>query len=122
MKIIRYQISHNEKRAAEDNLELHSVVNTVTIPWSEENEKYAQENAVEGELVIEDVEAVPTGLSVQERLAILEKTIAVADYKPGTWYYRGDKVLFDGIVYSCIAPEGAVCVWSPAEHAAYWQE
>ena len=44
------------------------------------------------------------------------------EYTVGKWYYAGDKVSFDGKVYECIAPEGVVCVWSPAEYAAYWEE
>lgn len=44
------------------------------------------------------------------------------EYTAGKWYYAGDKVSFDGKVYECIAPEGVVCVWSPAEYAAYWEE
>ena len=46
----------------------------------------------------------------------------IAEYTPGTWYYSGDKVSFDGKNYVCIAPSGQVCTWSPAEYPAYWQE
>jgi hypothetical protein len=44
----------------------------------------------------------------------------VPEYQVGKWYYNGDKVTFDGKVYTCIAPAGAVCTWSPAEYPAYW--
>lgn len=44
------------------------------------------------------------------------------EYVPGKWYYAGNRVTFQGKVYTCIAPEGTVCVWSPADYPAYWQE
>ncbi len=44
------------------------------------------------------------------------------EYVPGKWYYNGDKVSFNGKIYVCIAPEGQVCTWSPAEYPAYWEE
>lgn len=43
------------------------------------------------------------------------------EYVTGAWYYTGDKVSFDGSNYVCVAPEGTVCVWSPAEYPAYWE-
>lgn len=46
---------------------------------------------------------------------------AVADFVVGKTYYNGDKVKFDGKTYTCIAPAGAVCVWSPADYPAYWE-
>jgi hypothetical protein len=45
----------------------------------------------------------------------------VAEYVAGKWYYNGDKCLFEGKTYACTAPEGVVCVWSPAEYPAYWE-
>lgn len=45
---------------------------------------------------------------------------APAEYVPGKWYYRGDRVSFGGSVFRCTAPEGQVCTWSPAEYPAYW--
>lgn len=42
------------------------------------------------------------------------------EYVQGKWYYAGDKVTFNGEVYECIAPEGTVCVWSPADYPSYW--
>ena len=44
------------------------------------------------------------------------------EYTAGKWYYKGDKVTFDGVAYECTAPEGVVCVWSPTEYPAYWEE
>ena len=44
------------------------------------------------------------------------------EYVVGKWYYNGDGVTFESKKYDCIAPEGVVCVWSPAEYPTYWQE
>ena len=43
-------------------------------------------------------------------------------YVPGKWYYNGDNCSENGKNYNCIAPEGQVCVWSPSEYPAYWEE
>lgn len=46
-------------------------------------------------------------------------------YEPfmdGRWYYKGDKITFEGKNYECIAPDGVVCVWSPSAYPTYWQE
>lgn len=45
----------------------------------------------------------------------------VAEYVPGKWYYKGDKVMHNGKACICIAPEGVVCTWSPSEYPAYWE-
>lgn len=37
-------------------------------------------------------------------------------------YHAGDKITFEGEHYTCIAPEGVACVWSPAEYPAYWEK
>lgn len=61
-------------------------------------------------------------LTIAERVAALEKAMpAPAAYVAGTYYYRGDKVTFAGAVYSCKAPDGVVCVWSPTEYPVYWE-
>ena len=43
------------------------------------------------------------------------------EYTVGKWYYRGDRVKFNGNTYICIAPEGVVCTWSPSEYPTYWE-
>jgi len=45
-----------------------------------------------------------------------------SEYIPGKWYYGGDRVTYSGKTYTCTAPEGSVCTWSPDEYPAYWQE
>ena len=43
------------------------------------------------------------------------------DFVVGKWYYTGDTCTFEGVKYTCIAPEGVACVWSPADYPAYWE-
>jgi len=45
-----------------------------------------------------------------------------SEYIVGKWYYRDDKVSFEGKNYVCTAPENVVCVWSPKDYPAYWKE
>ena len=51
---------------------------------------------------------------------LTEEVITYPEFEVGKWYYNGDKISFNGSNYVCIAPEGAVCVWSPADYPAYW--
>ena len=37
-------------------------------------------------------------------------------------YHNGDKVIYNGTKYTCIAPEGVACVWNPDIYPVYWQE
>lgn len=46
----------------------------------------------------------------------------IEEYVAGKWYYAGNKVMFEGKAYECVAPEGVVCVWSPADYPVYWEE
>lgn len=64
---------------------------------------------------------------LDKRVAALEKLPETPaddypDYAPGEWYYTDDTVTFDGRKYRCIAPDGVVCVWSPDDYPAYWQQ
>ena len=45
----------------------------------------------------------------------------VDDFIAGKSYYKGDRVYFNGKLYECIAPVGAVCVWSPDDYPTYWK-
>lgn len=51
-----------------------------------------------------------------------EPTEEYPAYVPGKWYYNGDSCSENGKNYTCIAPEGQVCVWSPSQYPAYWEE
>ena len=37
-------------------------------------------------------------------------------------YHAGDRVMFAGKRYVCVAPEGVAVVWSPEVYPSYWQE
>ena len=51
-----------------------------------------------------------------------EPVIEYPAYVPGKWYYRGDNCSENGKNYTCTAPEGQVCTWSPSEYPPYWEE
>lgn len=46
----------------------------------------------------------------------------IAEFAVGKIYYKDDVVRFNGKTYACVAPEGAVCVWSPSDYPVYWEE
>ena len=46
----------------------------------------------------------------------------IPEYVVGKWYYKGDKITYNGEVYVCIAPEGVVCTWNPDEYPPYWEK
>lgn len=46
----------------------------------------------------------------------------ILGYVDGKWYYRCDKVTYNGKQYECTVPEGQVCVWSPEAYLTYWKE
>lgn len=47
--------------------------------------------------------------------------VVYADYEVGKWYYNGNIVKYEDVLYKCVAPDGVVCVWSPTEYPAYWE-
>ena len=105
MKIIQYQYDGREVRML----------------WSENNEQIALEEADGGIYTVTEDAGFEMPLTLEERVRSLEKTVLPGVYTAGTWYYRGDKVSFEGSGYTCIAPEGVVCVWSPVEYPQYWE-
>lgn len=36
-------------------------------------------------------------------------------------YFAGDRVIFEGVRYTCVAPDGVACVWPPDAMPGYWQ-
>ena len=52
----------------------------------------------------------------------VEEVVAYTEFEVGKWYYAGDKISFNGKNYVCVAPEDSVCVWSPIDYPAYWEE
>lgn len=45
-----------------------------------------------------------------------------SEYVSGKWYYKDDKITFNGKQYVCVAPDGQVCTWNPDEYPTYWNE
>ncbi len=75
------------------------------------------------------VDVVAKLVELEQRIKALEEgetdtptAETIKEYVDGKWYYKGDKVLFNGKVYECTAPGGAVCTWSPAKYPAYWKQ
>ena len=64
--------------------------------------------------------------AVEEMLANNDESaddteVVYADYEVGKWYYNGNIIKFEDVLYKCVAPDGVVCVWSPTEYPAYWE-
>ena len=117
MKVIKYNLCIKVNNGTEE------ILTPVQVGWNVANEEIAKREAHNGEYTIEDdgAEEQPAPLSIEERVTALENAApAPADYVAGTWYHRGDRVLFNDEVYTCIAPVGVVCVWSPVEYPTYW--
>ena len=74
------------------------------------------------DLKIQNYDARITKLENPEQEEPEEPTEEYPEYVPGKWYYNGDTCSENGKNYTCIAPSGQVCVWSPSEYPAYWQE
>ena len=72
-------------------------------------------------------------VDLEKRVKILEEqksseteegTEEKVEYPPhvaGKWYYNGDKCSENGKNFTCTAPVGQVCTWSPSEYPPYWQ-
>ena len=50
-----------------------------------------------------------------------EETEEYPEFEVGKWYYKGNKISFEGKNYVCVAPKENVCVWSPKDYPAYWE-
>lgn len=65
MKIIKYQLCTKVNRGTEDTPQIEQIFSSVTLGWSEANEKIAKAEAYNGEYTIEDdgkPEPAPTQL------------------------------------------------------------
>lgn len=111
------------------------VQGTITEEQRTELVLLAQNNAK----VENSVDLLKMYIELDKRVAALEKAnapveddyvsgeedvevVTYPEFEVGKWYYAGDKISFNGSNYVCIAPDGAVCVWSPADYPAYWEE
>lgn len=94
---------------------------------AERDELY--EKARTGANPAESVDVLAKIAELERRVKALEErqdsgtgSTDVPEYEVGKWYYKDDKVMYDGKKYTCTAPDGVVCVWSPAEYPAYWAQ
>ena len=82
--------------------------------------------ALEGASVAGDVDLLSKVLELERRVRALEAPEEDPEVYPpyveGKWYYAGDRCSENGKHYTCIAPEGVVCVWAPGVYPAYWEE
>lgn len=99
------------------------VLTAMRVPATDAGRALAEKESYDG--IIEDFddgEPEVNAVTLEDRVQALERAAVVPEYVPGKWYYRGDKVSADGINYTCVAPAGVVCVWSPTEYPDYWQK
>lgn len=95
---------------------------------AERDELY--EKARTGANPAESVDVLAKIVELERRVKALEErqdsgtgsTDVPDEYEVGKWYYKDDKVMYDGKKYTCTAPDGVVCVWSPAEYPTYWAQ
>lgn len=94
---------------------------------AERDELY--EKARTGANPAESVDVLAKIAELERRVKALEErqdsgtgSTDVPEYEVGKWYYKDDKVMYDGKKYTCTAPDGVVCVWSPVEYPAYWTQ
>ena len=125
------------------NYELTDILKKITTVWlkpyitkeeMEELEILAREKAntdnsidvlnklKEIDIKMQNFETRLTNLENPEGEEPTEPTEEYPAYVPGKWYYNGDNCSENGKNYTCIAPEGQVCVWSPSEYPTYWEE
>lgn len=122
MKIIKYNHCDRINHGTEEEPIWEENLSAVTMPYSEANEAIAQKEAYNGEYIVED-DGQPeiVEITVEDRVSALEKAVTPGEYVPGKWYYKGDRISYNGAVYVCIAPNGVVSTWNPDEYPAYWR-
>lgn len=110
-----------------ETIAYHQAHGDMTLEEMEELTGKARENA-KSQYKEEDITTIILQLhDLDKRVKALEEgdeptPKEYPEYVVGKWYYNGNGVTFEGKKYDCIAPEGVVCVWSPAEYPTYWQE
>ena len=94
---------------------------------------YAEARAKATDSIAEIINVADTLAAFGKRISALEAVVAElqkdpedeedeapAEYAEGKWYYNGDKVMFEGEVYTCSAPANFPVVWSPSVTPQYW--
>ena len=113
---------------------LSKVLDKIDLGWVEgsltdEQRQELRQLAQDGASVSGEVDVIRYLQDLDRRVSAIEQGQAPeADqeaYPPfveGKWYYGGDKCSENGKNYTCTAPDGVVCVWSPSTYPAYWEE
>ena len=124
-----------EKVIESKNFELSDMLKKIDTLWiqgsiNEEAKKRLSEKARGNANVQSSIDVFAKLVELENRIKALESqnteteetTESYEEYTVGKWYYNGNRVMFEGKVYECIAPENATCVWSPTEYPTYWEE
>ena len=112
---------------------LSAVLSKIDTVWAEG--KITDEQRVELIATARNQASSEAGIDIMFKLTELEQRIRALEtgestdgsaeeypvFVTGKWYYTGDKCSFEGASYTCVAPEGVACVWSPADYPAYWE-
>ena len=113
---------------------LTKILEKIDLQWAEGEMTYEQcqelrQLARDGANVSSEVDVLERVLDLERRVSAIEAGQApgadTEEYPPyveGKWYYTGGKCSENGKNYTCIAPDGVVCVWSPSTYPAYWEE
>lgn len=112
--------------------ELNDILNKINVMWlqseiTEEQKEELTELARENANISSEVDVVTKLQELDERVKALENQEVTPqpeeypEYVVGKWYYKDDKITFNGKKYVCIAPQGQVCTWSPEGYPTYWQ-
>lgn len=120
---------------AQGDYNLKDMLDKIDLLWAKNkltNEEYEELVALArgGAKTEHSVDVFAKLEEMDKRISALEKgetgeetpTVEYPEYEVGKWYYKNAVCSLEGKNYICIVPEGVVCVWSPAEYPAYWEE
>ena len=117
-----------EKVIESKNFELSDMLRKIDTLWiqgsiTEETRKMLSEKARNNATLDKSFDVLAKLVELEKRIEALEKVEVeeqteetYEEFVSGKWYYNGKKISFDGKNYVCIAPDGATCVWNPAEY------
>ena len=127
-----YQIIKNViERGGYDLTAILQKVNTLWVNGNITDEQYDELLGLArgGAQTKDSVDIIARLNALESRVRALESntqtetpTEEYTEFVVGKWYYNGDKCSFSGKNYICTAPIGTVCVWSPTDYPAYWEE
>lgn len=120
------------------NFELKGIIKKIDTLWAQSS--ITDDERAELISLAQSKANVQQSIDVMQKLEELDKRIKVveemlanndnnsddtevvyANYEVGKWYYNGNIVKYEDVLYKCVAPDGVVCVWSPTEYPAYWE-